>query len=139
MASIYLVCAGDLPGACQQSPGSLERAAGGCRGSIGLPVSGSTSSTPAANPGTFGGAGGCDGSAGADGTGTTAESCCSGCAGGGLAGKAVEGLRNKALRTAMDIGSKQLATEDGFPILVAAIEKMVRPLRKDSLLGVMIG
>ena len=34
-ASIYLVCAGDWPSACQRSPGSQARAAGGCRGSLG--------------------------------------------------------------------------------------------------------
>ena len=43
--------------------------------------------------------------------------------------KIVEGLRDGALRVAMDIGYDQLEELDGFEQLIQAMEALVRPLR----------
>ena len=49
-----------------------------------------------------------------------------------LGGKAVEGLSDCALRAAMDLGPKAISTADGIPKLIAAVDTVVHPLRKEE-------
>jgi hypothetical protein len=48
-----------------------------------------------------------------------------------LGGKLAEGLRDDALRVAMDMGPDELATPEGPLTLIKRMEEMVRPYRKE--------